>query len=218
MQRRFFVQNRPSLVGMMQNWLPNRLIRLHLLHGRNSRAMNFRFDSRDQQRKQFFRGDGLTGRRASGFRTAGITANFQSTWNFISPSVIIALFGIDFLCGCIFFVGGSLSYSLHDNVLYGSNNLVLLTMILRKIVRFGVPIFMAKRLLKMPKAVTCCRQKTVPSTWIRTLGITMCVFFAFGMILNFCRNPVYTTLPWGHFLIQFSVWIPSIRYSTLRLC
>ena len=58
-------------------------------------------------------------------------------------------------------------------------------MILRKIVRFGVPIFMAKRLLKMPKAVTCCRQKTVPSTWIRTLGITMCVFFAFGMILNF---------------------------------
>ena len=39
-------------------------------------------------------------------RTAGITANFQSTWNFISPSVIIALFGIDFLCGCIFFVGG----------------------------------------------------------------------------------------------------------------
>lgn len=38
-------------------------------------------------------------------------------------------------------LGGSLSYSLHDNVLYGSNNLVLLTMILRKIVRFGVPIF-----------------------------------------------------------------------------
>ena len=34
-----------------------------------------------------------------------VTANFQSTWNFISPSVIIALFGIDFLCGCIFFVG-----------------------------------------------------------------------------------------------------------------
>ena len=43
--------------------------------------------------------------------------------------------------------GGSLSYSVHDNVLYGSNDLVLITMILRKIVRFGVPIFMAKRLL-----------------------------------------------------------------------
>ena len=89
-------------------------------------------------------------------------------------------------------LGGSLSYSLHDNVLYGSNNLVLLTMILRKIVRFGVPIFMAKRLLKMPKTVTCCRQKTVPSTWIRTLGITMCVFFAFGMILNFFAGIQYT--------------------------
>ena len=34
--------------------LASELIRLHLLHGRNSRAMNFRFDSRDQQRKQFF--------------------------------------------------------------------------------------------------------------------------------------------------------------------
>ena len=53
-KRRFFVQNRPSLVGMMQNWLPNRLIRLHLLHGRNSRAMNFRFDSQNQKRRQFF--------------------------------------------------------------------------------------------------------------------------------------------------------------------
>jgi len=89
-------------------------------------------------------------------------------------------------------LGGSLSYSVHDNVLYGSNDLVLITMILRKIVRFGVPIFMAKRLLKMPKAVTCCRQKTVPSTWIRTLGITMCVFFAFGMILNFFAGIQYT--------------------------
>lgn len=54
----------------------------------------------------FLEGMGLQEEEASGFRTAGITANFQSTWNFISPSVIIALFGIDFLCGCIFFVGG----------------------------------------------------------------------------------------------------------------
>ena len=99
---------------------------------------------------------------------------------------LLAPYLVLIVCVIVFsLLGGSLSYSVHDNVLYGSNDLVLLTMILRKIVRFGVPIFMAKRLLKMPKTVTCCRQKTVPSTWIRTLGITMCVFFAFGMILNF---------------------------------
>lgn len=99
---------------------------------------------------------------------------------------LLAPYLVLIVCVIVFsLLGGSLSYSVHDNVLYGSNDLVLITMILRKIVRFGVPIFMAKRLLKMPKTVTCCRQKTVPSTWIRTLGITMCVFFAFGMILNF---------------------------------
>ena len=91
---------------------------------------------------------------------------------------LLAPYLVLIVCVVVFSLfGGSLSYSVHDNVLYGSNDLVLITMILRKIVRFGVPIFMAKRLLKMPKAV--------PSTWIRTLGITMCVFFAFGMILNF---------------------------------
>lgn len=99
---------------------------------------------------------------------------------------LLAPYLVLIVCVIVFsLLGGSLSYSVHDNVLYGSNDLVLITMILRKIVRFGVPIFMAKRLLKMPKTVTCCRQKTVPSTWIRTLGITMCVFFAFGTILNF---------------------------------
>ena len=91
---------------------------------------------------------------------------------------LLAPYLVLIVCVIVFsLLGGSLSYSVHDNVLYGSNDLVLITMILRKIVQFGVPIFMAKRLLKMPKTVT--------STWIRTLGITMCVFFAFGMILNF---------------------------------
>ena len=89
---------------------------------------------------------------------------------------LLAPYLVLIVCVIVFsLLGGSLSYSVHDNVLYGSNDLVLITMILRKIVQFGVPIFMAKRLLKMPKTVT----------WIRTLGITMCVFFAFGMILNF---------------------------------
>ena len=110
---------------------------------------------------------------------------------------LLAPYLVMLFCVIVFsLVGGSLSYSVHDNVLYGSNNLVLLTMILRKIVRFGIPIFMAKRLLKMPRTVTCCRQKTVPSAWIRTLGVTMCVFFAFGMILNFLSESSiqYTTL------------------------
>lgn len=91
---------------------------------------------------------------------------------------LLAPYLVLIVCVVVFSLfGGSLSYSVHDNVLYGSNDLVLITMILRKIVRFGVPIFMAKRLLKMPKAVTCCRQKTVPSTWIRTLALR-CVSFS----------------------------------------
>lgn len=91
---------------------------------------------------------------------------------------LLAPYLVLIVCVIVFsLLGGSLSYSVHDNVLYGSNDLVLITMILRKIVRFGVPIFMAKRLLKMPKTVTCCRQKTVPSTWIRTLALR-CVSFS----------------------------------------
>lgn len=53
----------------------------------------------------FLEGMGLQEEEASGFRTAGITANFQSTWNFISPSAISTLFGVNCLCDCIFFVG-----------------------------------------------------------------------------------------------------------------
>ena len=55
---------------------------------------------------------------------------------------LLAPYLVLIVCVIVFsLLGGSLSYSVHDNVLYGSNDLVLITMILRKIVRFGVPIF-----------------------------------------------------------------------------
>lgn len=54
----------------------------------------------------FLEGMGLQEEEPAVLERRALQANFQSTWNFISPSVIIALFGIDFLCGCIFFVGG----------------------------------------------------------------------------------------------------------------
>ena len=37
--------------------------------------------------------------------TASVTADFQPTWDFISPSAISTLFGVNCLCDCIFFVG-----------------------------------------------------------------------------------------------------------------
>lgn len=77
----------------------------------------------------------------------------------------------------------SLSYSLHDTVLYGTDGAVLFTIILRKLFRFGVPLCIAVLWIKMPRQVTACHQKTPSSARLRTLAGTLCIFSLSGLIL-----------------------------------
>lgn len=88
---------------------------------------------------------------------------------------------------CVFFFSFinniSLTYSLHDTVLYGTDGAVLFTIILRKLFRFGIPLCIAAHWIKMPKQVTFCHQKTPSSTWLRTFAVTLCIFSISGCIL-----------------------------------
>lgn len=88
---------------------------------------------------------------------------------------------------CIFFFSFinniPLAYSLHDTVLYGADGAVLFTIILRKLFRFGVPLCIAARWIKMPRQVILCHQKMPPSAWLRTFAVTLCIFSISGCIL-----------------------------------
>lgn len=77
----------------------------------------------------------------------------------------------------------SLSYSLHDNVLYGTDGAVLFTIILRKLFRFGTPLCIASLWIKMPRQVTACHQKAPSFARLRTFAGTLCIFSLSGLIL-----------------------------------
>lgn len=74
------------------------------------------------------------------------------------------------------FTDTTVSYSLHDNMLYGSDIAVFTTILLKKIFRFLIPIVIARKWIHMPKQVLFCHQKVPVLNLLKTLSATAVVF------------------------------------------